>query len=57
MPRPNLRRAQRLVADFCAERDVRYVETGLIDSYRQVLRHLHAVTRPQPEREPLPAGA
>src|SRR3712207_2342942 len=53
MPRPNLRRAQRLVADFCAERGVRYAETGLFDSYRQVLRHLHDV----PERTaPLPAG-
>jgi fatty acid desaturase len=54
MPRPNLRRAQRVVARFCAERGVRYVETGLIDSYRQVLRHLHDI----PERAvPAPATA
>lgn len=52
MPRPNLRRAQQIVAEFCAERGVRYVETGLLDSYRQVLRHLHAV----PRGVPGPAG-
>jgi fatty acid desaturase len=46
MPRPNLRRAQPLVRRFCAERDVRYVETGLFDSYAQVLRHLHEVGEP-----------
>jgi fatty acid desaturase len=51
MPRPNLRRAQALVAAFCAEHGVRYVETGLLDSYRQVLRHLHDI----PVRAPLPA--
>jgi fatty acid desaturase len=45
MPRANLRRAQPLVEGFCAERGVRYVETGLLDSYGQVLRHLHAVPR------------
>jgi fatty acid desaturase len=48
MPRPNLRRAQRLVAAFCAEKGVRYVETGLVDSYRQVLRHLHDIPQPAP---------
>ncbi len=53
MPRPNLRRAQGLVTDFCAERGIRYVETGLLDSYRQVLRHLHDI--PQPGA-PLPAS-
>jgi fatty acid desaturase len=45
MPRANLRRAQPLVEGFCAERGVRYVETGLLDSYGQVLRHLHDVPR------------
>ena len=51
MPRPNLRRAQRVVAAFCGEHGIRYVETGLLDSYRQVLRHLHDI----PERVPLAA--
>jgi fatty acid desaturase len=46
MPRPNLRRAKPLVERFCAERGVRYAETGLLDSYGQVLRHLHEVGEP-----------
>jgi fatty acid desaturase len=46
MPRPNLRRAQALVAAFCADRDVPYAQTSLLGSYAQVLRHLDAVGRP-----------
>jgi fatty acid desaturase len=45
MPRPNLRRAQALVATFCAERDVTYTQTSLLGSYGQVLGHLAAVGR------------
>lgn len=52
MPRPNLRRAQALVRAFCARHDVAYCETGLIASYAQALRHLHAVGGPlRPELE------
>jgi fatty acid desaturase len=43
MPRPNLRRAQPLVAAYCADRDVPYTQTGLLASYAQVLGHLAAV--------------
>ncbi|MBM0260338.1 acyl-CoA desaturase [Micromonospora sp. 4G55] len=46
MPRGNLRRAQPIVAAYCAEREVPYVETGLVESYRQALAHLHEVGRP-----------
>jgi fatty acid desaturase len=45
MPRPNLPRAQPLVREFCIQHDLPYCETGLIDSYAQALRHLHAVGR------------
>jgi len=45
MPRPNLRRAQPLVAAFCAERGVSYAQTSLLDSYGQALGHLAAVGR------------
>ena len=45
MPRPNLRHAQRLVKQFCAAHRVPYLETGLISSYTQALRHLDAVGR------------
>jgi fatty acid desaturase len=46
MPRPNLRLAKPVVEKFCAERGVRYVETSLLDSYSQVLHHLHEVGEP-----------
>jgi fatty acid desaturase len=43
MPRPNLRRAQAMVAAFCADRGVAYMETSLLASYAQVLAHLAAI--------------
>ena len=43
MPTPNLRLAQPIVRDYCAEIGVSYEVTGLIESYRQALRHLHDV--------------
>jgi fatty acid desaturase len=46
MPRPNLRHAQPLVAEFCARQGINYAETGLLDSYAQTLRHLHAAGAP-----------
>jgi len=46
MPRPNLRRAQPLVAAFCARQDISYTETGFVDSYAQTLRHLHTTSAP-----------
>ena len=46
MPRPSLRRAQPLVEQFCAERGVSYHQCGLLRSYGDVLRHLHAVGAP-----------
>jgi fatty acid desaturase len=45
MPRPCLRRAQPIVRAFCARNGLPYVETGLVDSYRQALSHLHTVGR------------
>ncbi len=50
MPRANLRRAQQLVRDFCAEHSIRYHETSFGAAYREVLGHLHAVgaARPAP---------
>jgi fatty acid desaturase len=43
MPRPNLRRAQAMVAVFCADRGVAYMETSLLASYAQALGHLAAI--------------
>lgn len=46
MPRPNLRRAQPLVAAFCARQEIKYTQTGFVDSYAQTLRHLHTASAP-----------
>jgi fatty acid desaturase len=46
MPSPSLRRAKPVVEDYCAEIGVSYTQTGLIESYRQALRHLHEVGEP-----------
>jgi fatty acid desaturase len=46
MPSPNLPKAQPIVQAYCAEIGVPYQQSGLIDSYRQALRHLHEVGAP-----------
>ncbi|GIH20335.1 fatty acid desaturase family protein [Rugosimonospora africana] len=46
MPRPNLRRAQPLVRDYCVQHGIEYRDATLIQSYRQVLRHLDGVGAP-----------
>jgi fatty acid desaturase len=52
IPRPTLRRAQEPVRAFCEQHGISYHETGLVDSYAQVLRHLHRVGGPlRPELE------
>ncbi|MDA0564149.1 acyl-CoA desaturase [Streptomonospora sp. S1-112] len=52
MPRSALPRVQPLVRAFCAQHGIAYHETSLLDSYAQVLRHLHTVGGPlRPELE------
>jgi fatty acid desaturase len=46
MPSPNLSKAQPIVQAYCAEVSVPYEQAGLIESYRQALRHLHEVGAP-----------
>jgi fatty acid desaturase len=46
MPSPNLSKAQPIVQAYCAEVGVPYEQAGLIESYRQALRHLHEVGAP-----------
>jgi fatty acid desaturase len=43
MPRPNLRRAQPIVREFCRENGVAYTQTSLVGSYRIVVRYLNRV--------------
>ena len=40
MPRPNLRRVQGMVRDFCAAADLGYSEESFAGSFRQITRHL-----------------
>ncbi|MEU1773909.1 acyl-CoA desaturase [Streptomyces sp. NPDC012842] len=46
MPRPHLRLAQPLVKAHCASIGMPYAETGIVESYRQALRHMHEVGEP-----------
>ncbi|MFI1865996.1 fatty acid desaturase family protein [Streptomyces jumonjinensis] len=46
MPRPHLRLAQPLVRAHCRALSIPYAETGLIESYRQALTHMHEVGEP-----------
>ncbi len=43
MPRPSLRRAQPIVAEFCRDRGVLYTESSLWRSYRTVVQYLNRV--------------
>jgi fatty acid desaturase len=43
MARPNLRKAQKIVKQFCIDHDVPYAETGLFQSYGIVMRYLNKV--------------
>jgi len=45
MPTPSLRRARPIVRAYCRQLGVPYTECGLIASWGQALRHLHAVGR------------
>jgi fatty acid desaturase len=46
MPRPNLRHSQAIVRAYCERHAVPYIETSLLRSYGQALRHLHEVGQP-----------
>jgi fatty acid desaturase len=43
MPRPNLRRAQPIVREFCSTHRIHYTETSLARSYGIVIRYLNTV--------------
>jgi len=43
MPRPNLRKAQPIVREYCREHGVTYTEAGLFESYGIVVRYLNQV--------------
>jgi fatty acid desaturase len=51
MPRPNLKRVQPLVREYCSQLGVTYTEVGFFTSYRIVVQYLNDV--PGRAREPL----
>ena len=54
MPRPSLRKAQRLVRAYCQDHQILYTETGLIGSYVAALRYLNELGAPL--RAPAPVA-
>ena len=57
MPRPNLRRVQGLVRDFCAATDLGYREESFVESFRQIVHHLSDVGAASRVQAPLAPGA
>ena len=43
MPRPNLRRSQPLIREYCQQHGLPYCQSSLTGSYAQALRHLNAI--------------
>ncbi len=46
MPRNKLKDAQPIIKSFCERHSIGYHETSVLDSYREILSHLHAVGAP-----------
>ena len=57
MPRPNLKKIQPVIRDFCADHGIRYTEQSLASAYRDIVRYLNkvGVTKPDPFGCPLAA--
>ena len=46
LPRNKLREAQQVIRDFCRDHSIAYHETSVLQSYREILQHLHEVGAP-----------
>ena len=46
MPRNNLKKAQKVVREFCRTHGFPYYETGVLQSQREILAYLHKVSAP-----------
>ena len=51
IPRNKLGEAQTIVKAFCHAHSIPYYETGLLQSYRELLQHLHQVSAPLREEK------
>ena len=45
MARNKLRLAKKIVEDFCRQKSIRYYETGVVQSYAEIFKDLHRVSR------------
>jgi fatty acid desaturase len=46
MPRNNLKRAQKIIKEYCASHSISYYETSTIQSFKEILAYLHEVGAP-----------
>lgn len=46
MPRNRLKEAQHIVKAYCEQHSIPYHETGVLQSYREILGYLHEVSAP-----------
>jgi fatty acid desaturase len=46
LPRNKLKEAQPIIRGFCRDHSIAYHETGVLQSYKEILQHLHAVGAP-----------
>src|ERR687898_259526 len=46
LPRNKLREAQPIIREFCRDHCIAYHETGVLQSYKEILQHLHKVGAP-----------
>src|ERR671915_346353 len=46
LPRNKLREAQSIIKAFCGDQSIAYHETSVLQSYREILQHLHEVGAP-----------
>jgi fatty acid desaturase len=46
MPRNNLKEAQKIIRLFCHEYKIMYHETGMVQSYQEILQYLHEIGAP-----------
>jgi len=43
MPRGNLPKASKIIKKFCEEKGIAYYETGVIQSYREIVAYMHSI--------------
>ncbi len=56
VPRHNLRELQAIIKTFCAERNIEYYETSMVNSYREILHYMHEISAPLRAPSTAPVG-